>query len=327
MDLSTPPPSGWNKIARKLGYTMAVVLGLLIIVFSVFAQRDIPIATMQLKYGNTSSKYMPLMGMQVHYRSLGDSNDHNPLVFIHGTSSSLHTWDSLTTLLLKQMPHKRIISMDLPAFGLTGPSPENNYVAPYYPNFIDSFLSALHINKCILGGNSLGGSIAWQYAVAHPQKVSQLILLDAGGYPLKNEKGSLGFTLAKMPVVNKLLLYITPKSLIRKSLETVFYDQSLITEEVVTRYHEMTLSEGNRKAMLSLFTHPYKVNVEVIKTITAPTLIIWGEQDQVIAVDNAYLFKKDIANSRLLILPNVGHIPMEEAPLKTAEAILAFIKH
>jgi pimeloyl-ACP methyl ester carboxylesterase len=327
MDLSTPPPSGWNKIARKLGYTMAVVLGLLIIVFSVFAQRDIPIATMQLKYGNASSKYMPLMGMQVHYRSLGDSNDHNPLVFIHGTSSSLHTWDSLTTLLLKQMPHKRIISMDLPAFGLTGPSPENNYVAPYYPNFIDSFLSALHINKFILGGNSLGGSIAWQYAVAHPQKVSQLILLDAGGYPLKNEKGSLGFTLAKMPVVNKLLLYITPKSLIRKSLETVFYDQSLITEEVVTRYHEMTLSEGNRKAMLSLFTHPYKVNVEVIKTITAPTLIIWGEQDQVIAVDNAYLFKKDIANSRLLILPNVGHIPMEEAPLKTAEAILAFIKH
>lgn len=327
MDLSTPPPSGWNTIARKLGYTMAVVLGLLIIVFSVFAQRDIPIATMQLKYGNASSKYMPLMGMQVHYRSVGDSNDHNPLVFIHGTSSSLHTWDSLTTLLLKKMPHKRIISMDLPAFGLTGPSPENNYIAPYYPNFIDSFLSALHINKCILGGNSLGGSIAWQYAVVHPQKVSQLILLDAVGYPLKNEKGSLGFTLAKMPVVNKLLLYITPKSLIRKSLETVFYDQSLITEEVVTRYHEMTLREGNRKAMLSLFTHPYKVNVEVIKTITVPTLIIWGEQDQVIAVDNAYLFKKDIANSRLLILPNVGHIPMEEAPLKTAEAILAFMNH
>jgi hypothetical protein len=89
----------------------------------------------------------------------------------------------------------------------------------------------------------------------------------------------------------------------------------------------MTLREGNRKAMLSLFTHPYKVNVEVIKTITVPTLIIWGEQDQVIAVDNAYLFKKDIANSRLLILPNVGHIPMEEAPLKTAEAILAFMNH
>lgn len=326
MNLLTIPPSEERTISRKLIYTIASIVVFLIIVFSVFAQRDIPIATMQLKYGNANSKYLTLMGMQVHYRSAGDSNDRNPLVFIHGTSSSLHTWDSLTTLLLKQMPHKRIISMDLPAFGLTGPSPENNYVAPYYPNFIDSFLLALHVNKCIIGGNSLGGSIAWQYAVAHPQKVSQLILLDAGGYPLKNEKGSLGFTLAKIPVVNKLLLYITPKSLIRKSLETVFYDQSLITDEVVTRYHEMTLREGNRRAMLSLFTHPYKVDVEVIKTITAPTLIIWGEQDQVIAVDNAYLFKKDIANSRLLILPNVGHIPMEEAPLKTAEAILAFIK-
>ena len=327
MNLSLIPPSEVRKISRKLIYIIASILAFLIIVFSVFAQRDIPIATMQLKYSNSNSKYLPLMGMQVHYRSQGDSNDPNPLVFIHGTSSSLHTWDSLTALLLKQMPHKRIISMDLPAFGLTGPSPENNYVIPYYPNFIDSFLSALHIRKCILGGNSLGGSIAWQYAVAHPQKVSQLILLDAGGYPLKNEKGSLGFTLAKIPVVNKLLLYITPKSLIRKSLETVFYDQSLISEEVVTRYHEMTLREGNRKAMLSLFTHPFKVNVDVIKTITAPTLVIWGEQDQVISVDNAYLFKKDIANSLLLILPNVGHIPMEEAPHKTAEAILAFIKH
>ena len=327
MNLTTPPASGWNKIAKKTGYTFTVVIGLLIIVFSVFAQRDIPIATMQLKYGNPASKYMPLMGMQVHYRSQGDSNDRTPLVLIHGTSSSLQTWDSLVALLLKQNPHKRIISMDLPAFGLTGPSPENNYEAPYYPNFIDSFLTALNIYKCILAGNSLGGSIAWQYAVAHPKKVSQLILVDAGGYPPKNEKGSLGFRLAKIPIVNQLLLYITPKSLIRKSLATIFYDQSLITEEVVNRYHEMTLREGNRKAMLSLFTHPYKVNVEVVKTITAPTLIIWGEQDQVIAVDNAYLFKKDIPNSRLFILPNVGHIPMEEAPVKTAEAILAFIKN
>ncbi len=314
-----------KKTIKALGYIAIGFFVLLLAGLSVFGQRDIPVEKLKEKYTNTSSSFMPLMGMQVHYRSEGNQYDSLPIVLIHGTSSSLHTWDSLVNILLTHT-HKRIIRLDLPAFGLTGPSPENKYASPYYVHFLDSFLRELHINKCILGGNSLGGAIAWQYAVAHPNKISQLILIDAAGYPIKNEKGSLGFKIANMPIINNLLLFITPKSLIKKSLETVFYDPTLITETTITRYHEMLLREGNRRATLSLFQNKSIQDVRTIKNIVAPTLILWGEEDQLISVEDAYLFQKDIKNNTLVILKKVGHIPMEESPHAVANAIVKFIK-
>ena len=314
-----------NKIKRSLSFSLISILVLLVLVFTVFGQRDIPVEKIKAKYGNAASKYMPLMGMQVHYRDEGNPSDSTPLVLIHGTSSSLHTWDSLVSIMLASSNNRRIIRFDLPAFGITGPNPENYYAGDYYVRFLDSFLNAMHINKCALAGNSLGGAIAWQYTVAHPNKIAKLILLDAGGYPVKNEKGSLGFKLASTPVINNLLLYITPKFLIRKSLETVFYNNSLISDAIVTRYHEMLLREGNRAATLSLFKNRTASSSEAIKTITQPTLILWGEYDHLIAVDNAYLFQKDIKGSILTVYKNIGHTPMEESPHAVAADIQNFM--
>jgi pimeloyl-ACP methyl ester carboxylesterase len=215
----------------------------------------------------------------------------------------------------------------MPAFGLTGPNPENSYSYENYIQVIDSLLLKLQVKKCIIGGNSLGGGIAWHYAVAVPNKVAKLILIDASGYPKKEEKGSLGFKIAQMPVINNLLLFVTPKSLIRKSLEGVYYDQNLLEETTITRYHELLLCAGNRKAALSLFKHPFTQNTEWIKTIQAPTLIIWGKEDGLISVDNASLFKQDIKNSKLVVFEKVGHVPNEEAPQKVAEAIYSFLQN
>ncbi len=314
-----------KNLSKAIGYIAISFVVLLLVGLTVFGQKDIPVEKLKVKYATGASTFMPLMGMQVHYRSEGNKDDTLPLILIHGTSSSLHTWDSLVNLLVNST-HKRIIRLDLPAFGLTGPNPENKYTAAYYSLFLDSFLNQLHINRCILAGNSLGGAIAWQYTVAHPNKVSQLILIDAAGYPIKNEKGSLGFKIASMPIINNLLLVITPKSLVRKSLETVFYNHDLITEAIVTRYHEMLLSEGNRRAALSLFQNRVSPDANLIKTITTPTLIVWGDQDQLISVEDAYLFQKDLKNNSVVILKNVGHIPMEEAPNSVAKAITDFLK-
>ena len=316
-----------QKIKSILKYTFSALLIVVILVFTVFAQKDIPKEQMIKKYATGNSKFMPVMGMQVHYRDEGNQQDSIPLVLIHGTSSSLHTWEKVTAILNDaQHGNKRVITLDMPAFGLTGPTIENSYSYEHYTQVIDSLLIKLKVNKCIIGGNSLGGGIAWHYAITLPQKVSKLILIDATGYPKKNEKGSLGFKIAQMPVINNLLLFITPKSLIRKSIEGVYYDQSLIEESTVTRYHELLLCAGNRKAALSLFKHPFTQNTELIKTIEAPTLIIWGKEDGLIHVENAYQFKKDIKNSQLVIFDKVGHVPNEEAPAKVANAIHDFIK-
>ena len=284
---------------------------------------DIPVAQLKAKYLKPNSAFIDIDGVSVHYIIEGRSDDSLPIVFIHGTSASLHTWDTLSSLL---KTNKKIIRFDLPAFGLTGPNRLNQYDFNFYNQFLDEFLLKLNVTKCIVAGNSLGGSIAWNYAIASPDKVKQLILLDASGYPKKDEKGSLGFKLAAIPVLNQALKHISPISLIRKSLEDAFYDKSLVTEKMVQQYHDMLLREGNRAAVLELFQHPMKPDATKIKTITQPTLIIWGKEDQLISYKNAALFKQDIRNSQILVLDKVGHIPMEEAPNQVATAILKFIQ-
>ena len=284
---------------------------------------DIPVAQLKAKYQKVNSAFIDIDGVSVHYIMEGRMDDSLPIVFIHGTSASLHTWDTLSSLL---KTNKKIIRLDLPAFGLTGPNRLNQYSFNFYNQFLDEFLLKLNVTKCIVAGNSLGGSIAWNYAIASPNKVKQLILLDASGYPKKDEKGSLGFKLAGIPVLNQALKHISPISLIRKSLEDAFYNKSLVTEQMVHQYHDMLLREGNRAAVLELFQHPMKADATKIKMITQPTLIIWGKEDQLISYKNAALFKQDIRNSQMLVLDKVGHIPMEEAPNQVAAAILEFIK-
>ena len=284
---------------------------------------DIPVAELKVKYQKANSEFIDIDGVSVHYIMEGRMDDSLPIVFIHGTSASLHTWDTLSSLL---KTNKKIIRLDLPAFGLTGPNRLNQYNFNFYNQFLDEFLLKLNVTQCIVAGNSLGGSIAWNYAIASPEKVKQLILLDASGYPKKDEKGSLGFKLAGIPVLNQALKHISPISLIRKSLEDAFYNKSLVTEKMVQQYHDLLLREGNRAAVLELFKHPMKPDPSKIKTITQPTLIIWGKQDQLISYNNASLFKQNIQNSQMLVLDKVGHIPMEEAPNQVATAILEFIK-
>ena len=284
---------------------------------------DIPVAELKVKYQKANSEFIDIDGVSVHYIMEGRMDDSLPIVFIHGTSASLHTWDTLSNLL---KTNKKIIRLDLPAFGLTGPNRLNQYNFNFYNQFLDEFLLKLNVTQCIVAGNSLGGSIAWNYAIASPEKVKQLILLDASGYPKKDEKGSLGFKLAGIPVLNQALKHISPISLIRKSLEDAFYNKSLVTAQMVEQYHDMLLRAGNRAAVLELFQHPMKADATKIKTITQPTLIIWGKEDQLISYKNAALFKQDIQNSQILVLDKVGHIPMEEAPNQVATAILEFIK-
>jgi pimeloyl-ACP methyl ester carboxylesterase len=311
-----------KKFIQYIGIGILSILVLVIVAIIALAEGDKKIEALLPKYANNESKFIPVLGMQVHYRVEGLVADTVPLVLIHGTSASLHTWDSLT-LLLKDK--KKIIRFDLPAFGLTGPNKENTYNADVYNIFVDSVLEALHVKSCIIAGNSLGGSIAWHYALYNKSRVQQLILLDASGYPKKNEKGSLGFKIASMPIINNLLLWVTPKFLVKKSLEGVFVDKQKINEESINRYHDLLLREGNRKAALSIFKAGFTPNPAPIKTINIPTLIIWGDQDQLINVSNATLFNKDIKGSKLVVLQNVGHTPMEETPTKVAAAISSFL--
>lgn len=299
-----------------------VILVFIIGVLAYLYKRDIPIDVLKKQYTNEKSKFYKIDGFEVHYRDEGNKNDSIPLVLIHGTSSSLHTWDSIVPALSNK---KRVIRLDLPAFGLTGPHPQRDYSIDFYTQFIDAFLNAIGVQQYIIAGNSLGGSIAWNQALRYPNKVKQLILINSGGYPKKNEKGNIGFKLASTPIVGDILLKFTPRGIIKKSVEDVYSDKTKVSDELVQRYFDLLLRAGNRQATLDIFKQRKSGGSEKIKNIQTPTLIIWGEDDQLIDVSNAYLFHKDILNSKLAIIPKTGHVPMEENPSALLKAINQFI--
>ena len=154
---------------------------------------DRPVETLHDKWASSSlgSKFMQFAGMAIHYRDEGNHDDPEPIFLLHGTSASLHTWDGWTLALLKD--NRRIIRIDLPGFGLTGPIVNGTYDIKTYSAVISGFLNALDVPPVVLGGNSLGGCIAWRTALEYPTQVSRLILVDSSGYPMESSSIPIGF--------------------------------------------------------------------------------------------------------------------------------------
>jgi len=260
--------------------------------------------------------------MQVHYRDEGTGF---PIVLIHGTASSLHTWDAWTKELIKNY---RVIRMDLPAFGITGPNKNADYSIKSYTDFLHQFLTKLKVDQFYLAGNSLGGNIAWNYAAEHPKKIARLILVDASGLPTNKPQPAI-FKMAKTPVLSSLFLYITPKFFIKKNMQEVYGDKTKITDSLITRYHKMALRVGNRQAFIDRakidFKLGAKANIEKLKSIQTPTLLLWGAKDSWIPLDNGKRMEKALPNSKLVVLQNSGHVPMEENPEESLALLNCFL--
>ncbi len=302
---------------------LIILLSLLLLVLYGPIYNDISVSDLKTIYANEHSQFIEIDGMQVHYKDEGKGF---PIVLIHGTASSLHTWDAWTTELIKT---NRVIRMDLPAFGITGPNATADYTINAYTSFLHTFLNKIKVDKSHLAGNSLGGNIAWNYAAEHPEQIEKLILVDASGLPTNKPQPAV-FKMAKTPILNSLFLSVTPKFFIKKNMKEVYADETKITDELVTRYHKMALRQGNRQAFIDRakidFKLDSKVNLEKLKSIQTPTLLIWGAQDNWIPLNNGKRMDSMMQNSKLVILENSGHVPMEENPEESLMVLRKFLK-
>lgn len=317
------------KLLLKVLKYFFIFLALIIVGFSaIYWENDIPLDVLVKKYANSESKFISIDGMSVHYRDEGNASDSIPIVLLHGTGASLHTWDGWVNALKND---HRVIRLDLPAYGLTGPNPTGDYSQEFYATFVNDFLTKIGVTKCIIAGNSLGGSIAWNFALKYPEKTSKMILVDAGGYATKSKSVPIAFQIAGFPVIKNLFKYITPRSIVEKSVENVYADKSKVTPELVDRYFELSLREGNRKAFIDRMS-AFRNNGSgsdkslEIKNLQMPTLIIWGDKDFLIPIDVAEKLHKDLPNDTLVIFKNLGHTPMEEDAVTTVEAVKSFLK-
>ena len=289
---------------------------------------DRPVETLVARWAPPPSDFIEVQGMPVHFRDEGPRQDPEPVVLVHGTGASLHTWEGWVQALKS---HRRVITFDLPGFGLTGPRPESgpgatDYRAATDARFVLELLDALKVQRFVIGGNSLGGDVAWRVAVLAPARVARLILVDAAGPAFQAESMPLGFQIARVPVLNRIGEHLLPRSVVLSSLQNVYGDPSRVSSALVDRHFELTLREGNRRALTQrLARWTPGEGAQAIATLRLPTLIIWGGRDRLIPPTVAQVFNRDIPGSDLIMFDDLGHVPHEEQPQRTVQPVLTFL--
>lgn len=304
-------------------WIVALAAGLAIIVAALALAwtPDRPADLLRARWAPAPSKFVKIAGMDIHLRDEGRRNA-PPLVLIHGTASSLHTWEPWAAALNGRY---RVVSFDLPGSGLSDAFPDDDYRVENYVRFVTALLDHLEIGRATLIGSSKGGRIAWATAAAAPDRVERLVLIDARGYPAKGDESSLLLSLARIPVLRSAIERITPRSFIEKGLMEAYGDPARVTPELVDRYYELHLHPGNRRALFLQTEQESYADWKRIGSVAVPTLIMWGRLDRRVPVEDAERFHRDIAGSRLLVFDRLGHLPHEEDPGGTMSALRDFL--
>ena len=303
---------------------LLALVAVLVVAFLILRTPDTDVAEMRAKYGGPPSQFVDIGGgVTVHLRDEGPK-DAPVIMLLHGSNADLHTWEPWAAALKAQY---RVIRFDQVGHGLTGPDPKHDYSRANYVADVLAVADKLGLQKFILGGNSMGGKHALAFAAAHPDRVTGLVLVDASGGPMLEDKaaakddedsGNIGFTIAQTPGINLLVEQITPRSLIAQSLEQTVSVKSVANDAAVDRYWELLRYPGNRRATLKRFGYPYDpLSAAEIKAITAPTLILWGEEDRLIPLAAGQWLAKTMPNAALKTYPKIGHLPQEEAAAAT----------
>ena len=314
-----------KAMRRFFGWLLVGLLVAAAAAFLYFRTPDSDAAAMRAKYGGPPSTFLDLGGgLVVHLRDTGP-RDAPALVLLHGSNASLHTWEPWAKRLETRF---RVIRYDQPGHGLTGPHPQHDYRVRGFVDVLERVRARLGLTRFALAGNSMGGGIAWHYALAHPERVSALILVDASGQPNPADRKAppFAFRVAQTPILRDLATIITPRSLIAGSLPDGFADRSLATDAQIDRYWELLRYPGNRRATVERFATPYDGSASRrLGALHMPVLILWGAQDRLIPVSSARWFKAQIPGSKLIIYPDAGHIPMEEKADRSAADVAAFL--
>jgi pimeloyl-ACP methyl ester carboxylesterase len=280
-----------------------------------------PLSELTEKYTDETSKFMAVDNLVMHYQDQGTGPT---LVLLHGVASSLQTWDGWVERLADDY---RIIRIDLPGHGLTGSDPSvERYDTAYMVDKLEKFLNKLKIDDIYIAGNSLGGYVAWNYALHRPDRVKKMVLLDAAGFP---QDLPFIMNLAAMPVIGGMSSLMMPKFIVGMNISAAYGDDDKVDDKLVQRYFDLTMREGNREALVKVFRTMKEQSSNPhlgkrIKEINVPTLLMWGDQDEWVPLEILAQFEEALENSQTIVYEGVGHMPMEELPVQTARDAHSF---
>jgi len=300
------------------------MLTLLSSTFSSCVKRDLSTKKLTRDYTNRDSEFAKVQGMDVHYKDQGA--ERAPcILMLHDIGSSLHTFQHWADTM--QLEY-RVVRLDLPGFGLTGPHPKGDYSIKMYREFIDKFLAKIGVKRCYIIGNGFGGRLAWEVALAFPKRVRKLVLISPSGFPNHETKKTPMERMASGNAIQKRQFRsFTPKSMVRKTLKQSYFDPDKIKVETVRRHYELLRRKGNRKAYIDRVSQEDYDRTRRIKDIEAPTLIMWGTENKVISIEHASYFHKSLPDSKLKMYPESGHYLMEEIASQAAPDVMIFLNY
>ncbi|MCK6371884.1 MAG: alpha/beta hydrolase [Gammaproteobacteria bacterium] len=309
------------KWLRITGYTLlalallaAVALGVALWIY-----RDIPAAKLEARYATEASRFIHIDGVRIHYRDEGSGP---PILLLHANFSNLLGWDSFAEVLKKE---HRVLRFDLPAFGLTGPDPSGDYSNARTVRLTERFADAMNLRRFSIAGTSLGGGIALRYAAKHPDRIDKLILLNPGLL----EGRAMARAGTRLPDSANILKYITPRALAAYMLRSRAGDPGRITEEHVSRWHDLWLRAGNRGAILDRLRAYDSADVaEIVAQVRVPVLILWGEANPQTPLEQAAELQAMLTAApevRQITYPGVGHPALEEAGALIAQDVLTHL--
>ena len=290
---------------------------------------DIPKDVVDARYTSPDSQFSELGDLgRVHYRDEG-RRQAPPIILLHGSNASLHTFEPWVTRLKDKF---RVVTIDLPGHGLTGEVPTGDYSNEAMVAVVNALANKLGLEHFVIGGNSMGGSIALRYALDHPNKITGLVLINSSGFMRKriqndDSQGVLAFRLLKNPWFRAIGEVMDPYYFVSQGLEAAFHQQAAVTEAMVMRYYDLALREGTRKATMKRFsaTEDKKYQAQDLARINVPTLLMWGKEDAVAPFAFASGYETLIPDISTAYYDGVGHIPMEEVPEISAADLIAFM--
>ena len=305
---------------------VAVLLGAAIVLLigaAALVRPDLPTEELEVRYAYPESTFAEVDGLRVHVRDVGGAEG-PVVVLLHGSNASLHTWEGWTEELAE---HFRVVSLDLPGHGLTGPDPHGRYRAAEMAEVVGAVVDELGIERFSLAGSSMGGGVALQYVLAHPERVERLILVGSVGYPREDGPPAL-YRVLGVPVIGDAARLITPRRAVARVLRTAYADPDRVEEETIDRYWHLLRREGNRAATverMGLRREGDSVVADRLDEIDVPALILWGAADTWVPVRDAERFEQDLPDAQLVIYEDLGHIPMEEDPIRTSQDAERFL--
>jgi pimeloyl-ACP methyl ester carboxylesterase len=265
-------------------------------------------------------RWIDVEGSAVNTIELGPEHpgDGQPLVFVHGLSGSWPNW-------LEQLPvfarDHRVVTLDLPGFGYS-PMPRGTISISGYARMLDRLLDELEIDAAAVVGNSMGGFIGAELAIAFPQRVERLVLVSAAGLSTHNHPGST----RALPALRRLERVVMASGAWAASKSDAVTKRARLRDAALgvvvahpSRLPAALAAEQVRGAGKPGFIEgleavlDYEIRAR-LGEIACPTLIVWGERDRLITVRDADVFAELIPSSRKVVFADTGHVAMLERP-------------